>query len=130
MSNVPGMNVYAMARSLVGGSIYTYFQNTGVTTNARGLREATFAAGVERNDSVQPVPVDLYERLGLDLSRRYIVVYTSSTLDPVGRDGEGDEIEFNGNRYQVQSDTDWSSIDGWKGTLAILLEPSVAPVVS
>lgn len=130
MSNVPGINVYAMARALVAGSTYTYFQNTGTTTNARGLRETTFAAGVDRSDSVQPVPVDLYERLGLDLSKHYIVVYTSNTLNPVGRDGVGDELEFNGNRYQVQSDTDWSPIDGWKGTLAVLLKPSVAPVVS
>jgi len=115
---------------LVGGSIYTYFQNTGTTTNARGLRVTTFAAGVDRNDSVQPVPVELYEKLGLDLSRRYIVIYTSSTLTPVSRDGGGDEIGFEGNRYQIQSDTDWSPIDGWKGTLAVLLQPSVAPVVS
>ena len=87
----------------------------------------TYAVGVPLTDSIQAVPRTLYVALGLDLDRYYITIYTDNPLLVVERDESGDQIEFEGDRYQLLSNTDWSPIDGWQGVLAVRLNATVPP---
>lgn len=124
---IPGFNLYAMATRLIGKSTYTFFAETSRVSDDRGILVSTFAAGVPLRDSIQAVDRSLFEKLGLDLDRYYIKIYTDNPLLVVERDTAGDQIEFNGARYQLLSNTDWTPQDGWSGVLAIRLNATVPP---
>ena len=124
---IPGLNLYQMASQLIGGSAYTYFAQNPRTLDGRGLWTTTYAAGVPLTDSIQAVSRTLYTALGLDFARYYIMVYTDNPLLVVERDGSGDQIEFDGARYQLLSNNDWRPIDGWEGVLAVRLNATVPP---
>lgn len=115
----PFGNIYTAAASIVGKQAYTYYAATGRALDDRGLWVTSYAAGVALNDSIQAVERRLYQALGLNLDRYYIMIYTDSALLVVERDTSGDQIDFNGERYQLLSDTDWRPQDGWRGILAI-----------
>lgn len=115
----PGINLYAMATRVIGKSAYIFFEDIGRGLDSRGLWNTSYAAGVALRDVIQPVERALYERMGLDLDKYYIMIYTDNPLLVVERDSSGDQIEFNGARYQLQSDNDWRPQDGWRGVLAI-----------
>ncbi len=124
---IPGFNLYAMATRLIGKEEYTHFAEAARTTDDRGIQTTTFAAGVTLFDSIQPVPRTLYESLGLDLSRYYVMIYTDNPLLVVERGTGGDQIEYQSERYQLLSNTDWRPQDGWRGVLAIRLNATVSP---
>lgn len=123
----PGMNLYQIASRVIGKSAYTFFAATPRTADARGIWVTTYAVGVPLTDSIQAVSRSLYEKLGLELSKYYIMIYTDNPLLVVERDTSGDQIEFNSERYQLLSETDWSSQDGWRGVLAVRLAATVPP---
>ena len=127
MTGVPGLNLYATATRLIGKSSYTYFASTGRALDARGIWVSSFAAGVTLSDSIQAVSRTLYESLGLDLSRYYVMIYTDNPLIVVDQGTSGDQIEFEGERYQLESETDWRPQDGHSGVLAIRLNDTVTP---
>jgi len=124
---LPGINLYSLATKIISRQAYTFFSSTGRTLDSRGIYSDNFAAGVALSDSIQPVPRTMYESLGLDLSRYYIMVYTDSPLLVIERGTSGDQIEFNGDRYELQTDNDWRPQDGWRGVLAVRLPATVAP---
>lgn len=115
----PGGNLYGLARGLVGTQAYTFFGGSGRVLDTRGLWVTSFAPGVPLRDSIQAIERKLYQSLGLELDRYYIIIYTDNPLLVVERDISGDQIEFNGERYQLLSDTDWRPQDGWRGVLAV-----------
>lgn len=123
----PGMNLYQMATQVIGKSEYIFFSETSRSQDARGFWITTYAAGVPLRDSIQAVSRSLYEKLGLELSKYYVMIYTDNPLLVVERDMSGDQIEFNGARYQLLSETDWSPQDGWRGVLAVRLSATVPP---
>lgn len=122
-----GMNLYATAVQLIGKSDYTYFAAGAITKDPRGFAVPTFAAGVPLRDSIQAVPRSAYKALGLDFDRKYVVIYTDNDLLVTERGTSGDQIEYNGARFQLVSDTDWRPMDGWRGVLAVRQNATVAP---
>lgn len=69
--------------------------------------------------SPQPVSQLMYEMFGLDLQRQYLMFYTSTPMQDLKRDKTPDRVDFAGARYAVESNTDWHSIDGWRGSLLV-----------
>lgn len=124
---IPGQNLYQQATQLIAKQAYTYYATTGRATDERGLQQTTYATGVDRFDSIQAVKRELYAELGLDWQKFYVHIFTSDTLAVVERDGSGDQIEYNGERYQCLSSTDWGFQDGWHEVLAVRLITEVAP---
>jgi len=116
--SVPSMNLYKIASKLIGKSEYEYFVASR-TLDVRGMWVTTYDTAVTLNDSIQAVPRALYSQLGLDLDKYYIMIYTDNSLVSTDRDISGDQIEFNGERYQLQSPNDWNPISGWRGVLAV-----------
>lgn len=112
-------NILNLALSVFTPQVFEHHACTGRVTNAIGLDVSSYADPVELTGSVQAVPRNRYEQYGLDLNKNYITVYTSEDVLDVQRDISGDQISFNGKRYQVMSANDWRAMDGWQGLLCV-----------
>lgn len=118
---IPGANVLNMALSVIAKQSITYFRATGRSLNNVGQDVTTYASPTIILGSFQPVPKRLYQAYGLDLQKTYFTFYASADLIDIQRDVSGDQIAFNGLRYQCESSNDWFNIDGWKGVLCVLI---------
>lgn len=117
--NVPGSNLLKLALQAITPSTVKYYAYVSRTINAIGLYETTFAASVDILGSVQAVPQSMYQQLGLDFTKNYVMFYSTQLIGEVTRDRTGDQFEFGGKRWQVESSNNWHAIDGWNGLLAI-----------
>ena len=122
MSNIPGQNLLNMALTVIQRQTITYYQYVSRSLNAVGQDVTVYAAPVSIVGSWQPVPRQLYMSYGLDLQKDYFTFYTSNNLLDIERDVSGDQLVFNGARYQCQSNNDWFALDGWKGILCVKIE--------
>ena len=127
---IPGQNLLNMAFRIIAKETVLYYKDLGRTLNSVGQDITEYAAGVPLSGSFQPVPRKLYELYGLDLQKDYYTFYVSAALLDVDRDISGDQIAFNGQRFQCESDNDWFAIDGWKGVLCVHIGIDIAdPVI-
>lgn len=115
MTAIPGSNILNMAFNLIARTPVTYYKYNSRTLNAVGQDVTVYDAPVQIAGSWQAVPRKLYSELNLDFQKSYFIFYIPSGILEVDRDVSGDQIGFNGRRYQVQSTTDWLNIDGWRG---------------
>jgi E217 collar protein gp28 len=114
MSGVPGSNLLAEALQLIEPQTVRYFQWTDRATSATGRQVSEFAPGVDIEEgSLQAVPLTRYAMLGLDLKKKYTSWFVTVEVVGVDRDRAGDCYEFNGRRYQVVTETNWFTQDGW-----------------
>lgn len=116
---VPGSNLLNKAFRLIAKTSVLYFKDAGRYTNSIGLDVTTRLSPVEYRGSVQPVPRNLYELLGLDFTKSYVNFYVSRDIIGVNRDVSGDQFSYGGRQYQCLSTTPWFGIDGWEAVLAI-----------
>lgn len=119
---VPGLNLLGVALTAIGHQPVTYYRNTGRTTNAAGFATGTWDAAVPvAVGSVQAVARARYSQEGLDLSKDYATWFVPRSVTGVARDAVGDQFDWNGRRWQVESVTDWHAQDGWMQALAVAL---------
>lgn len=116
---VPGSNLLNQAFTVIARQTVNYYANTGRTTNSIGLDVTAYASVITLRGSFQPVPRKLYQQYGLDLQKSYYTFYCSANILDVARGVSGDQINFNGIRYQVESANDWFAMDGWVGVLCV-----------
>ena len=116
---IPGQNILKMASQLIVFQTIQYYQYESRALNDVGQDVTTYLAVVNIIGSWQPVPRNLYPIYGLDLQKDYFTFYTSNNLLDVTRDVSGDQLAFQGRRYQVESNNDWFQLDGWKGILCV-----------
>ena len=117
--NIPGSNLLATALTLICPDTFEYFRYSGIQTNAIGFEVVSFAAPVMVAGSVQAVDRSVYQEQGLDWQRRYIRIWTTQDIDDLERDRAGDQIAWNGDRYQIVDQSDWHTQDGWNGCLFV-----------
>lgn len=111
---IPGGNLLVQALTLISSQTVRYFAYTGRTTTITGREVSAFASGVDHTlGSAQAVPRSRYAELGLDWSRSYVSWFVPASVLGVERDRSGDEFQYIGRRYKVQSVTPWMSQDGW-----------------
>lgn len=126
MAGVPGQNLLNMALRIIARQGLVYYKAEGRTQNSIGQDVTIYDAGTTIVGSWQPVPRNLYRPYGLDLQKDYFTFYTSNNLIDIARDVSGDQIAFNGQRYQCESNNDWYEMDHWKGILCVHIGPDVA----
>lgn len=127
---IPGANVLNMAFSIIARETVSYYAFVERGLNNVGQDVTTYAAPIDMTGSWQAVPRRLYQVYGLDLQKEYFMFYTSNNVLDIARDISGDQIVFQGRRFQCESDNDWFAMDGWKGVLCVLInEGTDAPVV-
>lgn len=118
---IPGSNLLATALLVIGAPTVTYYRYAGRDRNAVGQQVSTYSQET-RKGSIQAVPRNLYEQLGLDFQKNYVWFYAVGSTQDVGRDTAGDQFDFGGNKYEVLSLTNWTPIDGWNGALAVQVD--------
>ncbi len=116
---IPGQNILNMALTIISRQSIVYYRYIGRIQNSVGQDVTHYQNGQIITGSFQPVPRKMYFTLGLDLQKDYYTFYTSNPILDVGRDISGDQISFNNQRFQCESDNDWYALDGWKGVLCV-----------
>lgn len=118
-SGVPGSNLLDDATMVINTIEIQYMAFTSRVTNAVGQWVTTYGASVPVQASIQAVPRNIYQQLGLDLQKQYINVFASLAVTDLDRDVTGDRFVLpDGRLYQIQSQSDWYGIDGgWQGSV-------------
>jgi hypothetical protein len=123
---IPGQNLLNMALTIIARQALNYYRFAGRSLNSVGQDVTVYEPVTVIYGSFQPVPRNLYQQYGLDLQKDYYVYYTSTNNWDVQRDVSGDQIAFNGKRYQCESNTAWYALDGWNGVLCVYVGLDVA----
>jgi len=116
---IPGSNLLKTALGLIASQTITYYQFVSRAQSAKGQWVPTYASAISIRGSLQPVPRNLYEQWGLDLSKNYFTFYSLNDVISMQRDVSGDQFVFNNQQYQCEANNDWFAIDKWKGVLCI-----------
>lgn len=116
---IPGSNLLGRALKVIAKQTLSYYKFAGRTLNDVGQDITAYDAPVDIKGSFQAVNQSLYEMNGLDLQKSYFIFYVEQGLMDIERDTSGDQLEFFGRRYQVQSNAEWIDIDGWIGLLCV-----------
>jgi len=117
--NIPGANLLSIAARVIAMQTLQHRAFVSRTENAAGDTVSTFAAPVDIQGSVQPINKRLYQELGLNLTKNYVMLYTSANVSPTTRDREGDLVSFNGKTWQCESDENWAKFDGFTKMLCV-----------
>lgn len=124
---IPGGNILNLALTVIAPQSLLYYAYTGRTSNDIGVLESTYAEPVPVFGSFQPVPNSVYSYMGLDFKKEYWMFYSSNNILNLNRGRSGDKLEFNAKEYEVMDADEWHAIDGWNGTLCVLLDNETLP---
>lgn len=116
---IPGSDLLGTALSLIGRQCFQYYKFQSRQEQPNGLDVASYFPPVEISGSVQPIPRNLYEQMGLDMQKTYFNFFVETDVLDVERNVSGDQFFFNGKTYQALSTTAWYGIDGWVQVLAV-----------
>jgi len=122
---IPGQDLLRMALTMITRQGVTYYKAAYRVINSLGQYLTTFEPGSLMYGSWQPVPRALLIKYGLNLQKDYYTFYTPNNVLDLDREITADQIAFNGQLFQVESDNDWYMLDGWKGVLCIHIGPDV-----
>lgn len=121
---IPGSNILNIALTAIGMQQVLYYRFLTRVTNEIGLDESNYDSPIVVSGSLQPVPRNRYEQLGLDFNRNYFTFYAAKNIQDLARDVSGDRISFNGKVFDCLSANDWYGIDGWLAiTIVEISEP-------
>ena len=127
--SVPGSNLLRQALKLIRPQVVRWYANTGQATNAVGYVVPSFAAGVEvQVASVQAVPLNRYQSMGLDFKRRYVSAFIAADVIGLERERAPDEFEWSGRRFSVVTDVPWYAVDGWVEVVGVDTGPATGGV--
>ena len=116
---VPGSNLLSDALECIDCETFQFYQYQAKTTNTIGLDVRTYAAPVTATGSIQPVDRSYYADAGLDFTKRHIEVWTETDTEDLYRARSGDQIGWEGERWEVVSETDWFPVDRWNSFVAV-----------
>lgn len=124
---IPGSNILNMAMSVIAKENVAYYRYDARAVNSIGMLETSYKPTCVFQGSVQAVPHSQYQNLGLDFNKSYVKVYAPKNALDVTRDISGDQIAWNGRRYQCLSKTDWYGQDGWMEMLCVDIGEGQSP---
>jgi len=116
---IPGANLLNIALGVLGWQSVTYYRDIGRETTDTGRDVTKYCTLDTTGCSVQPLSGNRVAEKGLDTQKNYVTWYVQADVIGAGRDISGDMIEYEGIRYQCQSETDWFMQDGWKEIVCV-----------
>lgn len=117
-TNFP-FNLLSAAQSVIRTQDVDLYRFSGRTSNAAGKLISTYEPVVSIKASVQPVSRSMYQKMGLDFEKTYITVLAVDDINDLGRDRSGDQIVFDGNKYEVVGQTEWKTSAGWNRVVCV-----------
>jgi hypothetical protein len=117
--NIPGANLLSIAARVLRFETLGHRAFVSRSTNSAGEFISTFADSVGILGSVQPVSRKLYQELGLNLAKNYVMLYTSASVAPTERGREGGLVTFGGKTWQAESAHNWAAVDGFTRLLCV-----------
>jgi hypothetical protein len=123
---IPGVNVLAMAHQLISYQTFWHSAFKGNVEDTAGIDQPTYFVPVKVQGSVQPTPRTLVAQMGWDLQKDYITIYSPASLSvrDVERGRAADMVDFKNERYNVESNTDWTNQDGWRASVCVKIGPT------
>lgn len=115
-------NLMAAASTVIPLQTMSYTPYASRTINDVGLEVVTYGTAQILKASIQAVPRSSYEYLGLDLQKKYVTVYIEKNMIDIDRGVAGDKFTYNGETYQIESETDWMNVNGWTSLLAVRID--------
>ena len=115
--SVPSSDILAQALTAIRCAVIQYRKALSRSLNDVGQWLTVHDQPLDIYGSFQPVPKRLYEQLGLDFQKSYYMFYSLTHIVDIRRDVSNDQIQYNGETFQCESNTDWYSIDGWDAVL-------------
>lgn len=114
-----GFNLLELASQLIGFQTIRHSRWKANVLGEDGIDTPTYYPASTEKASVQPMPRDLIEKMGFDLQKSYLVVYTSADLKvaDLERGKSADMIDFECKRYNVESNTPWVDQNGWRASV-------------
>lgn len=122
--STPGGNLLALAFSAITPTSIPFYKFASRTANTVGVFVSTYEDPVALLASVQAVPRNVYQDLGLDFQKDYVMVYAIRDIKDIGRGTSGDRIAWNNSLWQLVSESDWYAMDTWVGVLAVRIGPA------
>lgn len=116
---IPGSNILKLAQRVQRKQSFALRKWSGRSTNAAGLIVNTYERDRTFRESIQAVPRGNYQSMGLDFNKVYISIYSTVSIDELRRATSNDRVIFQGETYEVSSETDWSGIDGWVSVMCV-----------
>lgn len=113
-------NLLNQALTLIPKQTFTYIKYQGQTVNELGIKQDVYDTGIEFQGSVQAIEQAMYEKLGLQWSKKYIQIYSS--LDIRNTDNQQvspDKVIWHDKEYIVTKVTNWYLQDGWTNIIAV-----------
>lgn len=117
--SIPGLNLLALASTVIAQQGVAYERWLANTTNAEGNDVPAYAAPVTVWGSFQPVSLDRIESLGLDMGRDYATFYATGAYRPGWRDDSPDRFTYGGRTWEASGVVDWFAQDGWEAVLMV-----------
>lgn len=113
-------NLLNKALSIIPKQKFTFCKYQGQTVNEIGIKQDVYDTGIECEGSVQAVEQAMYEKLGLQWSKKYIQIYSSLDIRNTDADQVSpDKVIWNGKEYIVTKVTNWYLQDGWTNIIAV-----------
>jgi hypothetical protein len=113
-------NLLNIASSIIPQQVFTYYKFNKAEVNDIGNVVDTYDDGVILEGSVQAISQDMYEKLGLDFSKKYISIHTSADIRNVDNNQKSpDKVVWNGKEYLITKVTNWFQQDGWNRVIAV-----------
>lgn len=125
--SVPSSVILQQALTAIRCAVIQYYRANGRTLNDVGQWLTTHDQPITVYGSFQPVPKKLYEQWGLNLQKSYYIFYSLQKIVDVKRDVSNDQISYNGERFQCESNTGWFRADSWDAVLCCKLD---VPIVA
>lgn len=118
---VPGSNLLSIAMRVLTPQPVQWRAYVSRAPNGRGILVDTYtdAVTIESSVSVQPIPRNLYQALGLDFAKEYWTLWVQPDVQVLKRDVTGDLVIYEGLLLKCESDTNWRSADGWRKIQAV-----------
>lgn len=112
-------NLFGMALSVLPKQKGLLYRHQGRQSSSIGLDVNSYGPGEEFYGSFQAVDLTRYDRLGLDAKKSYIMVFTDMGINDLTREKNPDQIGWQGERYEVLNRSDWNSLAGFNGIMAV-----------
>lgn len=118
---IPGINLFAIASNVIATDTVLWAKFVSRELNELGNWINTYESPEEIRCSVQPVEAREYQTLGLDLSKRYITIFTSHDVQHVKREAGPDRFIWNSAMWESVGGDDWFNQDGWRESLLVYI---------